>query len=1095
MALAVGAILAAVPGPAHAAPPKAGAANSPGKSSHTSVTLVTGDKVAVDVFADGRRAYTAKPGPGREDVSFLRWNRGDAVTVVPSDAVALLRSGVLDPRLFDISGLVRQGLDDAKAPVLPLIVKYAGGAPAARGELSRMSAPGRDLPSIQAQAIGTPKAAAGQFWGSVTAGSTDPKARSLNPGVARVWLDGRVAASLDRSVPQVGAPAAWQAGFTGAGITTAVLDTGIDAAHPDLKDAVAEAVDFTGTSPSAADGHGHGTHVASIITGSGAASAGQFKGVAPDTRLVVGKVLEDTGFGSESGIIAGMEWAAGKAKVVNMSLGGGPSDGTDPMSLAVNALSASTGALFVIAAGNTPGSGTVSAPSTADAALSVGAVDADDQLGWFSSRGPRYGDYAVKPEITAPGVGIAAARAAGTSLGEPIDDAYTRVGGTSMATPHVAGAAAILAQQHPDWTGTRIKEALTGSAKPTADLPVFAQGTGRLDVAAAVRGTVTASPSAVSAFLRWPTPAPVAKTVSYRNDGDAPLVLDLAAAVANGSGPASLVRVDTPRLTVPAHGTAEARLSIDPAAGPAGVYGGLLTATAADGSVVARTALGVYLEDEVYDVRIDSLNRAGERLTAGALVVTDLATGQQYEPVVSGEQYIARVPKGRYSIDGIIITPATTSRPRDLTLISRPDVAVAGEASVTLDARTGRPAPMTLDRPAARLDYREMTLYQVFAENYEFGLTITTMQPATELYVAPTAPVTSRTFSLRQQAFLTEPAAGSAPPRAYNLTRRVDGGIPNDAAFRSRVAELGSADVRIHNQGIGTQSGGMSRLAGWDGESSYSGWFHDLQFPSVWKEYFSAPEGLSWLGHLSGDTMAEEAQPTRYAPGAHRTVTEQWNRATASPIGWFHQCGEDATMMVKPYSAAVAGHQLDWWGNGSGTLTLLRNGEEVGRVEGTEAWFTGLPPGAADFTLQMHADRGDPSAILANEVDTTWTFRSAAPEGDCGDLANPLLQIRIDGNFDLENKARADRPMPLTVAIERPNGPAPAIRDFKLEASFDKGSTWKRVPVLSIGGKRLALVPPAPQGSSEWVNLRATARDGQGTTVTQTVSRAYGLLR
>ena len=122
----------------------------------------------------------------------------------------------------------------------------------------------------------------------------------------------------------------------------------------------------------------------------------------------------------------------------------------------------------------------------ATAALTVGAVDAQDELADFSGRGPRYGDYAMKPDITAPGVDIVGARATGTTLGEPVGRWYTRATGTSMATPHVAGAAAIMAQRWPDWTPARIKAVLMGTADPHPDLGVYDQGGGRLDIAHAI---------------------------------------------------------------------------------------------------------------------------------------------------------------------------------------------------------------------------------------------------------------------------------------------------------------------------------------------------------------------------------------------------------------------------------------------------------------------------------------------------------------------------------------------------------------------------------------------------------------------------------
>ena len=143
-----------------------------------------------------------------------------------------------------------------------------------------------------------------------------------------------------------------------------------------------------------------------------------------------------------------MEWAAAQgADVVNMSLGAAfPSNGTAPMDQAVNALTRGSGTLFVVAAGNSgPSGSSVGSPGSADEALTVGAVDSADQIAEFSSRGPRIGDFAVKPDVTAPGVDIVAPLAAGAALGndgQVVDGRYLKLSGTSRATPHVAGAAA-----------------------------------------------------------------------------------------------------------------------------------------------------------------------------------------------------------------------------------------------------------------------------------------------------------------------------------------------------------------------------------------------------------------------------------------------------------------------------------------------------------------------------------------------------------------------------------------------------------------------------------------------------------------------------
>lgn len=200
---------------------------------------------------------------------------------------------------------------------------------------------------------------------------------------------------MEASNAQIGTPAAWEAGLTGKGVKVDVLDTGVDLTHPDLTDRVTETKSFV-DGQEVADRHGHGTHVSSTVGGSGAASDGKEKGVAPGATLAVGKVLNDQGSGFDSQIIAGMEWAAKDvhAKIISMSLGSSQgSDGTDPMAQAVNTLSKDTDALFVIAAGNAGCPGSIGSPGAADSALTIGAVDSADRRAAFSGQGPRLGDH------------------------------------------------------------------------------------------------------------------------------------------------------------------------------------------------------------------------------------------------------------------------------------------------------------------------------------------------------------------------------------------------------------------------------------------------------------------------------------------------------------------------------------------------------------------------------------------------------------------------------------------------------------------------------------------------------------------------------
>lgn len=240
------------------------------------------------------------------------------------------------------------GYDDRRSGGIPLIATYAAGTGRSQPTAPRGSTKVRTLESVHGVALKAGKDDARAFWNDIT---RTRKSRSLDGGIAKLWLDGKVEAALKDSVPQVNAPQAWAEGFDGKGTTVAVLDTGIDATHPDVKDRVKQSRSFV-PGEEVVDGNGHGTHVASTIAGSGAASDGANKGVAPAADLIVGKVLSNEGSGADSGIIEAMEWAKAEgADVVSMSLGSSiPDDGGDPMAQAVDALSADGGPLFVIAA-------------------------------------------------------------------------------------------------------------------------------------------------------------------------------------------------------------------------------------------------------------------------------------------------------------------------------------------------------------------------------------------------------------------------------------------------------------------------------------------------------------------------------------------------------------------------------------------------------------------------------------------------------------------------------------------------------------------------------------------------------------------------
>ncbi|GAB4274035.1 S8 family peptidase [Thermincola ferriacetica] len=326
---------------------------------------------------------------------------------------------------------------------------------------------------------------------------------SKDEDVVQISYDTEVRACLDTAVPAINAPAACAVGFTGKGITVAVIDTGIYP-HPDLTQPTNRIIafkDFINKKTSPYDDYGHGTHVAGIIAGNGKMSNGQYKGVAPEANLVGVKVLDNTGGGRSSDVIAGIQWvvqnkATYNIKVINLSLGAPATQSyaTDPLSQAAGA-AWDAGLVVVAAAGNNgPAAGTINTPGINPHIITVGAVDdrgtidtKDDVIADFSSRGPTI-DGLTKPDLVAPGVNITSLAAdtsylpkknsgpggkpgrtsEATTQGKPaqttISNYYVTMSGTSMATPMVAGATALLLEQNPEWTPEEVKRQMMSDA-------------------------------------------------------------------------------------------------------------------------------------------------------------------------------------------------------------------------------------------------------------------------------------------------------------------------------------------------------------------------------------------------------------------------------------------------------------------------------------------------------------------------------------------------------------------------------------------------------------------------------------------------------
>ena len=322
-------------------------------------------------------------------------------------------------------------------------------------------------------------------------------------------------------------------GLDGAGIGIAVLDSGIDTGHvsflgPNNSSRVVVSRDFTGERRTD-DPNGHGTHVASIAAGNGRVARGEYVGVAPNADIINLRVLTSQGTGRVSYILAALEWvyqnrAAYNIRVVNMSLGTDAVESyrNDPVCKAVRKL-VDAGLVVVAAAGNNGKDGAgqklygaIHSPGTEPSAVTVGAANtfgtdarSDDAVASYSSRGPTRGgwtdllgvrrhDNLVKPDLVAPGNKLIYAASednylitkypeldAGVSRADARRMMY--LNGTSMATPAVAGAAALILQANPTLTPNLVKTILMYTAQQLPGANLLEQGAGELNVEGAVR--------------------------------------------------------------------------------------------------------------------------------------------------------------------------------------------------------------------------------------------------------------------------------------------------------------------------------------------------------------------------------------------------------------------------------------------------------------------------------------------------------------------------------------------------------------------------------------------------------------------------------
>lgn len=1035
--------------PAAAPPPAARLADRPAAGPSTRITLITGDKVVV--APDGGVSVTA--GPGRDRTAFTITEKGGHRFVVPLDAEPMVRAGRLDERLFDVTQLTEFEYDDAHRRDVPVLL---------RGKGQRVIAKSRT---------------ASAFWRQIA-------------GYDKVWLDGKRKLNLDRSVAQIGAPAAWAAGYTGAGVKVAVLDSGVDKTHPDLAGRVAADQDFTDAADTD-DEVGHGTHVAATI----ASVDAEYRGVAPDADLFIGKVC-GTQFCLDSDVLDGMTWAAEQgARIVNMSLGSYDLPGIDPLEEAVDRLSAERSMLFVISAGNSgPDGSTLGSPGTADAALTVGAVDRSGATAEFSSRGPRADGGLIKPEISAPGVDIVAAKAKNGAIGRPAGDpAHVSLSGTSMAAPHVAGAAALLAQQHPDWSGATIKAALMASAHPHPAAGVFEQGAGRVDLTRAITQNVTTTPVSLSLGTQ-PFPhgddVPVNRTLTYTSTASTAVTLDVAV---DTTAPAGVFSVSPSRVTVPAGGTASVEVSANTR--DVSTYGTLQGAVVATGdSTTVRTPLEILNEDETYELTVRTLDSAGAPDSAMvSFYHTDRPTGLTDTATDDDGMARIRAPKGTYGL-----TARISSR-TEVNVMSYPKINLDRDLAVTVDARDGGPIdikvadePTVTDR-AGVFNVAHLTGRGGLRLQY---LVLGGFSPNQVWRVGRSGPAPADgelTFNAHSIWASTPDDTGTA--RLYALGWDFPDQLP--AGVHRHVTSDQLAEVTTTLPAT-PSSDRLYVLP----------WFDTTNRPIVGPaaaaieiggatrlqtHFTTSADGAKWRSQYNHYDQTFEPKAILYAPF---TTYSAGSRLTTTALGpvwgptnvWIGDYNDryreqDFIQGGGPFAFGDGAGNRGYTPMTSYDLTMAR----VDKPQAIARDAYGRYPVAAEpgrYRMTMSATRGDPFE-LSTRVEATWEFDSAHTEAP---TPLPTSLVRFQPALDASGSAPAGRSFVVPLAVQQyEGGGAGRVRRITGQVSYDDGATWSAAPV--IGNRMLLRHPPVPG----FVSLRAQAVDTKGNVVTATTIRAYKL--
>lgn len=533
-----------------------------GNPTERSVTLLTGETIYITI--DGRtRTYAVDGADDPDGFRIYETDRGTYFLPTRGD----IRK--FEEELFNVDRLIADGLTDDETETIPVLLEAGTESQPASTETLRSTV--ESTGAVGTKRLKLADSVAAEVPKADTA--TISSRMATQDEIDRVLLDKRYEPTLDTSAEAIRAEVARQEfEVDGTGIDVGIIDSGIDDTHPDLQSRVVDRNNFTGDPDG--DQRGHGTHVAGIVAGEGTESDGTYTGIAPGANLIDLKVF---GLGRISTIIEAVEYAVSQdLDIINLSLGGDPSE-ESPLDRAINNANAE-GVVPIVSAGNNGerGEQTLSSPGTAPGAITVAATDhreSEPEIAFFSSRGPTPFEYRLKPDVAAPGVQVTST---GSQDASDIEYPYDELSGTSMASPMVAGVAALLLEAAPELGPEAVRTRLVSTCNSLGESAI-AQGAGEVDARAALDNAISVSDPIVD-FGKVTTTEADARTVelTLENNGAQSRTLELEPTVSeffDGTDATEHVSLDSESVSLDPGQSTTIELTVDTDS-PHGIFTG-----------------------------------------------------------------------------------------------------------------------------------------------------------------------------------------------------------------------------------------------------------------------------------------------------------------------------------------------------------------------------------------------------------------------------------------------------------------------------------------------------------------------------------------